>query len=181
MADAVSVIFNKRQLDEVQRVLRAIPRGWQTAASRAINKTALTVRSKIVKKIREYMPIKQKEIRKKVTLKKATRTFLEAIIRIKGGRIPLIDFGARQTAKGVTYKLQGRKHRLVHAFIGTMLSGHTGVFERTGLSRLPIRERFGPSVLSAYLKHDMNIQVSAADLLQKNLDMQIRVLLERGK
>ena len=181
MADAVSIVFNKRQLDEVQRVLRAIPRGWQTAASRAINKTATTLKSKIVKKIHEYMPIKQKDIRQQVKLKKATRGFLEAVIRIMGGRTPLIKFGARETAKGVTYKLQGKKHRLAHAFIKTMPSGHTGVFERTGLTRLPVKERFGPSVLTAYLKHDMKIRVSAADLLQKNLDMQIRLLLERGK
>ena len=67
-------------------------------------------------------------------------------------RIPLFDFGARQTKRGVSYNLGGRK-TLAGAFIATMPTGHEGVFMRKGANRLPIQERFGPSLGHVFAKY----------------------------
>lgn len=180
----INVEFNKAQVKEVKRLLSAIPRGYPKAASRAINKTATTIRSKITKLVRQYIPLKLKDIRKKIVVIKANRSRLFARIRVKGGLTPLIKFGARETKSGVSFKVAGKREKLRHAFISTMPSGHQGVFERQikggkPVARLSIDEKFGPSVLTAYLRKDHHIRVQAADLLQKNLASQVKLLLEK--
>lgn len=87
---------------------------------------------------------------------------LSANVTILPQRIPLIYFrGTRQTQRGVSIKVKptGARTRLKHAFIATMDSGHTGVFERNldkqikrkapKYSGLRIREKVGPQVINA--------------------------------
>jgi hypothetical protein len=72
---------------------------------------------------------------------------------------PLINYGAKQTKKGVTVRVKNGRTTLRHAFIATMPNGHKGVFERVGsghkrvtkkgrsyMSGLPIKELYGPSI-----------------------------------
>lgn len=42
---------------------------------------------------------------------------------------------------------------LDNAFV-TQVGGHTGVFEREGPERFPIRELFGPSAVQAFYAHE---------------------------
>ena len=190
---ALDIEYNKAQLKEVKRMLSAIPRGFEKAASRAINKTATTIRSKITKLVKKYIPLKLKDIRKKITIRKANRSMLQAIIMVKGGQTPLIKFNAKQTKNGVTFKLDGKRSKSKHSFIATMPSGHTGVYERRieggkRVNRLSIGgnptsmegEHYGPSVLSAYLRSDKNIRLDAAKLLEKYTAAQVKLLLEKG-
>jgi hypothetical protein len=100
-------------------------------------------------------------------------------------RIPLYDFGAkgpypsRGKGRGVTARLRGgATTRYPHAFIATMRSGHTGVFQRMGgkrrggpphYSQLPIYELMGPSIAHVWTKHaDVGVKRAQEQLL-KNL------------
>ena len=56
----------------------------------------------------------------------------------------LKEFGARQTAKGVSAAPWGKRRVFPHAFIAPTLGGH--VFIREGRSRLPIRKLWGPAI-----------------------------------
>jgi hypothetical protein len=120
------------------------------AASRAINKTSQSTRSTAVKLIANDMGIKQKDIRSSITLLKATRIKLQAVVQARGKRLPIIklDPHALQNNVGVTYKGQdGQRKQIAGAFIAAMKTGHRGVYKRApGVKRLPIMELHGPSI-----------------------------------
>ena len=101
----------------------------------------------------------------------------------RGGRIPLSRFGAKQKARGVSYKITkgGGRKTAEGAFLATMPTGHTGVFQRFEARgapnasfggrrwkpgrrralpptlprelRLPIVELFGPSIPHVASQH----------------------------
>ncbi|WP_080436323.1 hypothetical protein [Burkholderia ubonensis] len=100
--------------------------------------------------------LKAGTIRKTLSATRATPARLIAALTATGRPIPLINYGARQTTKGVTVRVKNGSKTLRHAFIATMASGHIGVFERVGTghkrvtrngraywSGLPIRELYG--------------------------------------
>jgi len=181
----ISVELDKRQWRDVQRTLRHIPRGLPKAVSRAVNKTATTARSRIVKGIFAEIRMKQTDIRKALSLRKATYRVFEAMIRVGGKRIPLIKFSARQVRRGVSYGMRRSEGRqtIPGAFVATMPSGHVGVFKRRGKVRKPIKERFGPSPMAVFDRTPglwSKMRTDTSVLLARNLDTQVRVLLEKA-
>lgn len=139
-------------VEELRAALSAAPKRAEWALRTAINETANHARTESVRRIGQEWNAKQKDIRKALTVTKATAGRLEASVQATGGRgkgIPLVVFGARQTRKGVTVKVKraGGRGLLPGAFIATMKSGKRGVFVRGAKSRkggtpyraLPIR------------------------------------------
>lgn len=131
------------------------------ATVRALNKVADQV---VVTGSREMRAagynLKISTIKKGLRIARASPGALKATVIASGRPIPLVQFGARQTSKGVTVNvLKGRK-LIAGAFIATMPSGHKGVYVREATTvhkkmrsgskaswhALPIRELFGPSV-----------------------------------
>jgi hypothetical protein len=144
----ISVQFN---LQDVQSMLCKLQKQvLPLATSRALNKTSQAAKSAAVKLIAKDMSVKQKDIRSSITLLKATRIKLQAIVQARGQRLPIIklDPHATQTNIGVTYKGQnGQRKQIAGAFIATMKTGHRGVYKRApGAKRLPIMELHGPSI-----------------------------------
>ena len=148
--------------------------GAKQAITRALNKTAVTARAQSAREIRAAgYGLKIGELKKAITIFRASPARLAAHIRASVRPIPLIRYRARQTASGVTVNvLHGRK-TILHAFIATMPTGHKGVFVRVDThaqakaiesaiaSRnrrvpsgkkhgLPIKQLFGPSIPSAF-------------------------------
>jgi hypothetical protein len=145
------------------------------AIPRALNRTLTTAQAQAAREIVDAgYGLKVGAIKKSLDLTRATPNRLTAILRATGRPIPLINYGARQTAAGVTVNvLHGRK-LIPGAFIATMPSGHEGVFVRVGSSArlpggvsagkaqrsprgaggkkhgLPIRELYGPSIPKAF-------------------------------
>ena len=132
-----------------------------TALVRALNHTA--DRAKVVgaREVRDTggYKIKIGTIKACIKVKRASQSNLRASVVAKGQPIPIIEFGAKQTSKGVTISVQKGRKLLPGAFIATMPSGHKGVFYRKGNLHkkivtggkaswhgLPIKEVFGPSV-----------------------------------
>lgn len=128
---------------EVERALREAPKAAEKAAIRTLNRTADKARVAASKTVRETYNIKAGDLGKSVKTTRASQSKFETVLIIIGKPVGLIAFAARQTAKGVTYKIlkSGGRDRLPHTFIATMRSGHRGVFERLGKARLKIRER----------------------------------------
>jgi hypothetical protein len=166
---------NQSQLANLEKTLKAYPRGIAKVMSRAVNKVATSSRQDIAVEVRKRLSIKAGELkRRNLTLKKASYGRQSAVIGIKSARISLAKLSARQTKKGVTYKIgkTGPRKRADRAFITTMKSGHKGVFKRISAmkgevnkersrwfmepwsptfdqsksNRLPITELKGPSV-----------------------------------
>lgn len=134
------------------------------AVQRALNKTAITARAQAARSIRDAgYGLKVGTIKGAFSIRRATQADFKAILTATGKPIPLINYSARQTARGVTVSVKNGRKLIAHAFIATMSSGHEGVFIRVDnrhkrvirngkvyYSGLPIKELFGPSVPSAF-------------------------------
>ncbi|MCE5185079.1 MAG: phage tail protein [Planctomycetaceae bacterium] len=185
----IQIKLDEQRLREVQLMLREIPRGMATVMSRGINKTAVSVRAEVVRKIAAEVNLSQKRIREALTISQANWTKWAATINISRKRIGLINFGARQTARGVSYKIDkahGRK-AIEHAFIATA-KGAENVWVRetdadgTLVPRLPIVRLQGPSIGEVFKRAAWLVQqtyASAETQLNKNIETQIELMLDK--
>lgn len=144
------------KLDRVTKLLAGIPDGVYRAVGSAIKRSAshgLTVGMKIVA---EEYAITQGELKQRTrninTVEKVGLGSYEVTFGYRGNVIPLIRFDTRINQEGrVSARVLRTNARaaLDNAFVATV-NGHTGVFEREGASRLPIKELFGPSAVQAF-------------------------------
>lgn len=156
------------------------------AIARALNRGATTARATMQRRVAVDMKLKVGAVREEIKVDQA-RPFadrLRARVWVTGNRIPLIDFGARQTKRGVSADTgQGRKV-YPHTFIAKMRSGHVGVFQRKtigrGSKRLPIIERFGPSLPLVFSKHAQEGLVAGEASIAKNLEHELGYALQQA-
>jgi len=179
----IEIQLDKAQMARAMALLAAIPKGYKTAASRAINETETSTRYEAIKKITEATGMQSSHARKGFLLSKAKYGRLWAMLSVTYEKRPLIGFGARQVKHGVKVaEGHGERTLIPRAFIATMPSGHKGVFKRICKSRLPIVELMGPSVSWAYQNTPGVIELvekDSAPLLEKKLARNIDVLLAK--
>ena len=176
-----------RALEKLVRIREDVA---DKAVVRAINKVADQVKVQASREIRDAgYNLKAAVIKKGISLIRASKGQIRAIVRASGRPVPLINYGARQTRAGVTVQVKAGRKLLKGAFIATMPSGHTGVFERVGRGHkkvmhgshiqwrgLPIRELFGPSIPSAFMQKTVQGALESAvrekfpRLLQHEID-----------
>lgn len=206
MADAVEIKFDEKKLNEIRRMLRSIPNAMPKAMKWAINKTQISARAEIVKKIAAEVTLKQKAIRKSIRIEKATNTRWQAIIKLgmdahgiaagkhlgrKEGRIPLISFKASQRKKGkrkLTYQVSktGGRETFTETplpFIQT-INTYRGVFRRVGEDRFPVEGVYGPSIGGVFegaAGIAAEVQESTGRKLETNIDRQVAFILSRRK
>lgn len=168
---------------QVKAGLEALGKDAPKASARAINRTLATVNTQAVRGIAEDLGVAQKHVRPSLRIYRANTNSLRGSLQGTGRRIPLYDFAARQTKKGVSYRMQGQRKTIASAFIATMRSGHTGVFARKGgAKRLPIAELKGPSVPHVFRKHITSaLRAFTESEFGKNLRHEIGYLLTFGK
>jgi len=182
----VEIKFDQKKLNRLKAMLNNYPKALEKIIPRALNKTIMSARTQVTRALATKIGIKISAIRKLMDYTKATFYGWQARLYISDSRIPLINFGAKQTKKGVSYtinKKSGRK-TLAGAFIATMPSGHTGVFERRWDERLPIDEKKGPSLGVVYQNAPgmaAKITAEAYKDLEKNIDVQTRLFLNKIK
>lgn len=147
-----------------------------TALVRALNKMGQQVITASSREVRKAgYNLKAAEIKKSLKLKRATQGNYTATVTASGRPIPLILYGARQTAKGVTVSVLNGRKVIPGAFIATMPTGHTGVFVlqpggkhrkfkkagKTSWHQLPIRELYGPAIPDAMANANVRDAVDA--------------------
>jgi hypothetical protein len=132
----------------------------EPATIRALNKVASQVKTNAARQMRDAgYNLKVSDIKRSLTINRASSGNLNAKVIASGRPIPLIKYGARQVSSGVSVDVLNGRKVIANAFIATMPSGHKGVFVRIGKthkkvtkrgravwSGLPIKELFGPSV-----------------------------------
>jgi hypothetical protein len=167
-------------LSTFRRQIAALGDKAPLAVARALNRSIASVQTAAVRDMAKDLNLAQKDVRKGLEITKATRQSLLATLRVTSKRLLLMAFGARQTAKGVTYNL-GRGRTLAEgAFIAAMKSGHVGVFRRVGRARLPLtRELRGPSLPHVFTAERIRAarEALAQDLLRKNLTHEVEFLV----
>lgn len=115
--------------------------GTKRATARALNRTATTVRAEAARLIRKKRALRIGEIKKALSIKRATTGSLAATVTAKGRSISIRHF-AKYGPRGVTVRIaEGGKRTLLtrygnKAFVNPVW--RPGVFVRTTKKRLPI-------------------------------------------
>jgi hypothetical protein len=160
----------RSNVKEFKQKIKKLGTDFKNSAKKALNKAGQTHPKSALKEMvndvkRDMGGLRKPEIKQSFNVDKAKTKSL--FFRIKSGRdaakrIPLYKAakGIRQTGAGVSYTLNEQKKQIPGAFIATMASGHTGIFQRARNSRwrapsknsqrkksgLPINEMHGPSI-----------------------------------
>lgn len=117
------------------------------ATSSALNKTATTVRRKILKEVSVSTGALQKDLKNNAYIIKSNQRKLWATIVGRPNLIALAKTGRpKQTPRGAAAGRGPRRRVYKNTFVATMKSGHEGIFIRKRKTRLPIRELFVASV-----------------------------------
>lgn len=140
------------------RQSRDLEKALIRAVSKAGGDAARTLRIAGTSDIRAKKKLKLRVIRNSLQLDFPVRkTSLDALswkMRVGDAPVRVIDLGARQTKKGVTFSINsGTRSLIAGAFISTMRSGHRGVFFRRTRARLPIAEAFTTRVSDVFKDH----------------------------
>jgi len=156
------------------------------AIVRALNKTAANVRTSASSAIRRRRALSAKVVREALAIRKAKPDRLVSSLVATGRPIPLRDYKARATQKGVTAQVSPGKRKLIshrgnRAFIVQKIGGH--VFAREGKARLPIKKLFGPSLPSTFVQAEVRAAwtATAREALPKRLAEEVRFELSKGK
>lgn len=154
------------------------------AVMRALNRTVENVRAEAVRRLRDSYNIKAGVIRDQMTLRTAWSGNLKASVVANGKPIPLYEFSPRWSPRdpGASFEVRrGTRKTLAHTFVARMKSGHKGVFERIGKSRLPIEEKFSigvPGMFGAKAVQEA-LEVIGRSRFVVNLNQQIDYLFKR--
>ncbi|WP_265035194.1 MULTISPECIES: phage tail protein [unclassified Wolbachia] len=133
-------MFDIKTSNNINEIISNIDRKEQKiklAAIKALNKTAIWLKSKAAKEISEEKKIKLSLIRKRLRIFKAKTSRLEVLIRanlydIRASAIGKIQKTRRGSKVG--------KHQFIGGFAAVMPKGNSGMFKREGRAALPIQE-----------------------------------------
>jgi len=146
---AISVQI-KEDTKEVERLLAGLGRGADKVITRALNRTLTPVYGAGARSIAKDMGLTQKPIKKGLKKYRANYRHKRAEIVATGKRLPIVEFKARQTRKGISYKAKGGQRKTIKdTFFATMESGHRGVFSRIGRRRVMKSGRYKGKVREA--------------------------------
>jgi hypothetical protein len=170
------------QLARLTRAVGEARKSLPKEISAAINATAKKTRLDMGRKIRSEINVKKEPVEKVLKLvRQSTSTTLSAQVTLsKTARLPLRDFGARQTKSGVSFKIskKGGRGTVQGAFQGpkpgVMKASWRGrVFKRVGKERLPIVQLMGPSPWGVFIKKKLT------PVQQKEIEAELAKQIER--
>ena len=163
------------------------------AAATAVNRSAKSVKTAMVKVVREDVGLKAKDVRDAIRFRQAKPSSDPAAqLRVSKKRIPLIRFGGTPLKRaGWRSRMKGGTKTIPGGFKAKMRSGHVGVFRRKketrsrwgmpwGSPELPIRELHGPSLAKPFAKHWRVGARRYREQLPKNLKSALR-FAHRGR
>lgn len=176
----VAISIDASQLKQVDLALREIRNGTNKAISGAINDTLAKMKTRVSRGIRDKVALKAKDVSPYIRAHRAKPQSLVGRLSAEHRRrIPLIKFSARQTKKGVTYRIdkQGGRKLIPSAFIAGGAS--KWVARRTTKKRKPLIFPAGVSAYGVFLKggvRDAELKIAPAELA-KALDRRTNFLL----
>ena len=181
------VTVDSNQIAGIKRAIENTGRVLRKELQVAVNATAKKAKSIINREIRLELAAPASSVAKTIRASRmASNTELSATVEVKKtSRIPLRDFGARQTRKGVTARISKTRGRKLYegAFQGPrpglMNAKWRGrVFRRLGKSRNPIAQLYGPSswgVFTVGKRQGPSVEQTEAEL-KKQIDRRIKFL-----
>ncbi|GIO09666.1 hypothetical protein J31TS6_56940 [Brevibacillus reuszeri] len=189
--------FTAEQIEKAERLLQHIPGAAPKALSRAMNRAVDSAKTEASRKARETYHVKHKDVLDTINVSKSSPSNLQAMVLSRGHVLALTKFQVRagkpQPARAAAMRWdKGRPFKIVvrvkrgdggpikKAFVAQMKSGHLGVFHRVNKKRLPLVQRFGPSVpeMLGNIKVTDAVDRRAEAVMDERLDHEIRRILE---
>ncbi len=143
------------ELEEIMKRLGDLEKKAPNVIQKAINKTAKDAQKALFHKAKETYTVKSSQFKSKddsLKIKKASVSNLTAFLNSTGSPLALYGFRVKADDSSTMAKVKkanGLKALKIDdrwAFVTKMKSGHQGVFQRRGKSRLPIKELSSVSV-----------------------------------
>lgn len=138
-------------LPRVQALLSGIKSGWQKAVGSAIKRAADSGKTISKKAVTQEYAISQNtylyETRNINHFQNDSTGGVSVVVGYAGYAIPLLKFDTTVSGDGrvsAHAKRSSPKESLDHAFLANM-GGHSGIYERTGNARFPVRQIYGPA------------------------------------
>ena len=129
------------------------------ALTEGLNRAASGLRESIAKDVFAKYAIKKMDIKKQITVSKANKNRLQAILNVKNwtrfGRIPLSWFSFSQKKAGVVVEVfRGKKQLIKSSFWSRFMRAASTIARRIDKPRLPVKELtaadLGVMVLSVF-------------------------------
>jgi len=166
----------KNNMKEVMRKLRNVPRKYvQKTLVTSLNKVGAEVVTQAKKELAGATGLKQSVVNKKIKKQKAKKGEETYSIHIKSRYLNAIEFGARQTKKGVSAKIWGKRKIYRGAFIGSgRNSGKQLVFKKSKRNPKRIEALHGASLPREFERQDM------AKIFNKKIKTRFPILFKRA-
>ena len=147
------ITISQETIDRISVLLSEVPKGTERALSNAANRAVAKARTETFKGVTSEYKITKKVISEytKDSIKNATTSDLCATLIFAGKQIPLYKYSLtkpKHPGKGKVFAGQKTAVALEHAFRNQITTAKEGIFERTGKSRLPIKQLMGSSMRS---------------------------------
>ena len=153
-----------------------VPRKYvQKAMVTALNKVGAEVVTQAKKELAGATGLKQKVVNKGISKDKARRNDNTYSIFIKSRYLNVIEFGARQTKRGVSANVWGKRKIYRGAFIGSgRNSGKQLVFKKRSDNPKKIRALHGASLPREFYRQDME------SIFKKKIKTRFPILFKRA-
>ena len=153
-----------------------VPRKYvQKALVTSLNKVGAEVVTQAKKELAGATGLKQNVVAKKIKKDKARRGDETYSIHIKSRDLNVIEFGARQTKKGVPTKVWGKRKIYSGAFIGSgRNSGKQLVFKKRKDNPKKIKALHGASLPREFHRQDME------KIFKKKIKTRFPILFKRA-
>lgn len=137
----INITSNVKQVEKQLTALerKVLPR----ATNKTLNRVGGKLNTQVVRYVSKKVGLPQKNLRQRGFFARVTSNLrtMTTHVRVMYGALPLKDFKATQTPKGVTATSWGKKKLYKNTFISNELYGH--VFVRKTKKRLPISKVYG--------------------------------------
>lgn len=159
--------ISNEAIERVTAVLQGIPKGAERAFSNALNRGLSKVKTGAFKRVKTVYAVQNSALQSATTIrvKKTGAGDLAGYVNFSGVKIPLYKFNVSPKAPGKNMVKAGVKKGSMttfeNAFIGSMSSGHMGIFERTGEQGIAERlQRYVPSQHTESVKEIMGLSMA---------------------
>lgn len=174
----------RSNIREVQAEIVALAdRVKNKATARALNRALDSAATLANRKVREIYNVRAAAVSRTLSKQRAHpgQIYLRATLTVRGRRMNLYDFGARQTRAGVSVKVKvgGPRKVIPGTFIATNShTGFRGVFVRVGRERYPIRNLRSVSIPQMIRNRVVidALRQTAREVFTRNFRQQVRFL-----
>lgn len=139
-------------IDRAAKLLAGFPDGIQKAVESALSRAGTSGEAMAAKEVGKQYFLKTTDFKKYTkSFRRVNRSGndITVLLNFRGFHVPLIRFKTSLSPSGLVRSQVMRSSSgdiLKHVFRAQMKSGHIGLFERSGKTRLPIGQKYGPSV-----------------------------------